>query len=139
VQNYRVSVQVDFSSAPRACIGILTRFSETGYYENAICSDGSWYLGRSSDKFIVLAYGQVALARTYTLEATTAGPKQSLTINGIEKASVTDGALTTGNILLEVLNEDISTKSMVLSDYSYTPLLNSTSIATPPSSALLHF
>jgi hypothetical protein len=143
VQNYRVSVQIDFSSAPHACVVILTRFSDPGFYENAICADGNWDLGRSLDKFTALAYGQIAPTRTYTLEAMTDGSKQSLTINGIEKASVTDSTLTTGHIVLEVLNEDISTKSVVLSDYSYTPLPNSTSIATPPSyippSAVLAF
>jgi hypothetical protein len=143
VQNYRVSVHIDFSSAPHACVGILTRFSNPGFYENAICADGNWDLGRVSDKFTALAYGQIAPTRTYTLEATTDGPKQSLTINGIEKASVTDGTLTTGHIVLEVVNRDISTKSVVLSDYSYTPLPKSTSIATPafslPPSAVLAF
>jgi hypothetical protein len=143
VRDYRVSVQTDFSSAPHACIGILTRFSGTSYYENAICSDGTWVLWRVSDKFIPLASGQVAQARTYTLGAETAGPKQSLTINGIEKASVTDGALTTGDIELQVFNEDISTRSVVLSDFSYTPLPNNTAIATPvsyiPPSAALAF
>ncbi len=143
VQNYRVSVHIDFSSAPHVCVGILTRASGTDYYENAICADGAWELGRSSDKFTALAYGQVALARAYTLEATTDGPKQSLTINGIEKASVTDATWVTGSIELGVLNNATSTKSVVLSDYSYTPLPNSTSIATPPSyippSAVLAF
>ena len=142
-QNYRVSVQIDFSSAPHACVGILTRFSDPGFYENAICADGNWDLGRSLDKFTALAYGQVAPTHTYTLEATTDGPKQSLTINGIEKASVTDGTLTTGHIVLEVVNRDISTKSVVLSDYSYNPLPKSTAIATPafslPPSAILAF
>jgi hypothetical protein len=139
VRDYRVSVQIDFSSAPQACIGIHTRFSGTGYYENAICADGTWVLWRVSDKFTALASGQVALARTYTLGAASDGPKQSLTISGTEKASVTDGTLTTGDIQLEVSNDDISTRSVVLSDFSYTPLPNSTAIATPASSAVLAF
>jgi hypothetical protein len=141
-QNYRVSVQVDFSRFPDGCVFILTRLSDPGFfYQNAICADGSWNLGRNLDKFTALAYGQIAPTRTYTLEATTDGPKQSLTINGIEKASVTDDTLTTGHIVLEVLNRDISTKSVVLSDFSYDPLPKSTSIATPafplPPSAVL--
>ncbi len=143
VRDYRVSVQIDFSSAPHVCIGILTHFSGTSYYENAICADGTWVLWRVSDKFTPLASGQITQARTYTLGAETDGPKQSLTISGIEKASVTDGALTTGDIELEVFNDDISIRSVVLSDFSYTPLPNSTAIATPapsiPSSAVMAF
>src|SRR5260370_8077707 len=97
-----------------------------------MCADGNWDGGRVSGKFTALAYGQIAASRTYTLEATTDGPKQSLTINGIEKASVTDGTLTTGHIELEVVNRDISTKSVVFTDFSYTPLSKRTPIPTPP-------
>ena len=122
-QNYHDSVQIDFSNAPHVCVDILTRFSDPGFYVNAICADGNRDLGRRLDKFTDLAYGQTAPTHIYTLEATTDGPKQSLAINGIENASVTDGTLTTGQLELAVLNSDISMKSVVLSDYSYTPSL----------------
>ncbi len=139
--DYRVSVNIDFSNAPHTCIGILTRFSGISYYGSAICADGAWILWRDLDKITTLAQGHVALARTYTLGAETDGPKQSLTISGIKKASVTDGALTTGYIELEVFNADSIPKSVVLSGFSYTALPTSTSIAAPfisiPSSAVL--
>jgi len=141
VWDYRVSVNIDFSNAPHTCIGILTRFSGISYYGSAICADGAWILWRDLDKITTLAQGHVALARTYTLGAETDGPKQSLTISGIKKASVTDGALTTGYIELEVFNADSIPKSVVLSGFSYTALPTSTSIAAPfitiPSSAVL--
>jgi hypothetical protein len=99
-QKYHVSVRIDFSNASHIYVDILTRFSDPGYYVNAICADGNWDLGRRLDKFTDLAYGQIAPTHTYMLVATTDGPKQSLAIKGIEKASVSDGTLTAGQILV---------------------------------------
>jgi hypothetical protein len=143
IQNYRVSVQVDFSRFLDGCVSILTRFSGTAYYEHALCADGTWELGRSSDTFTTLAQGQAALARTNTLEAATNGSQQSLTINGIQKASVTDSTSTAGSIQLGVFNKSTRTKSVVLSDFVFTPLPHRTSTAASPfsvpSSAVLAF
>jgi len=140
-QNYRVSVQVNFSGPPSICVSIYTHSIS---YQNVVCANGLWELVRhSGNSPTILAQGSVALAGTYTLAATTDGPKQSLAINGIEKASVSDGTLTTGSIDLGVFNSANSTKSVVLSNFSFMPLPRSTSTATPPfsvsSSAVLVF
>jgi hypothetical protein len=139
-QNYRVSVQVNFSGPPSICVSIYTHDS----YQNVVCANGFWELVRhSGNSPTILAQGSVAPASTYTLAATTDGPKQSLAINGVEKASVSDGTLTTGHIDLGVFNSATSNKSVVLSNFSFMPLPRSTSTATPafslPPSAVLAF
>ena len=128
-QNYRVSVQANFSGPPSICVSIYTHDS----YQNVVCANGFWELVRhSGNSPTILAQGSVAPASTYTLAATTDGPKQSLAINGVEKASVSDGTLTTGHIDLGVFNSATSNKSVVLSNFSFMPLPRSTSTAAPP-------
>jgi len=129
-QNYRVSVQVEFDSLSNGCIVIVTHALAASGYQNQFCTSRSWTMRRVGKSTTLLAFGQVAAARQYTIEATTDGPDQRLMINGVEVGNVSDTAFsTTAFISLGTQNLGDTVGAVVFSNFVFTPLP-----ALPPTS-----
>ena len=129
--NYRVSVQIEFSSLTDGCVSIYTRSSSAGHYTSYICTDQAassqdyqWGMQRiapSASQWL-LALGELGPARTYTLEATAENADQQIQINGAA-ASAADATFTaTKYIALGISNSGTQAGSAVFSHFTYTPL-----------------
>ncbi len=123
-QNYRVSVQVDFSHLLGGCVSIETRATSVENYSNLICYDGSWGIHRMVGKAeTILALGAFRRATSYTIEATTIGANQRIAIDGTELGSVSDTTLTTTmSVNLRIYNFGSSMGSVIFSNFVFTPL-----------------
>jgi hypothetical protein len=130
--NYRVSVQVEFSSLTDGCVSIYTRSSAVGHYTSYICDgqiqgsqDYQWGMQRINPRPAgpwLLALGALAPARTYTLEATAENADQQIDINGAA-ASAPDATFpATRYIALGVSNSGTQAGSVVFSHFRFAPL-----------------
>ncbi len=123
--NYKVKAQVKLSIIDNNCAGFTTRRdSQGGGYGFFICSDGRWYIIQYDDisgKPYTLRNGQITqrLSSSYTIEATSNGSLQSLSLDGVQVMSVSDTTFTTTNHI------DLSMYTygtVVFSNFVFTPL-----------------
>ncbi|GLV60945.1 hypothetical protein KDH_77630 [Dictyobacter sp. S3.2.2.5] len=125
--NYRVGVDVALKRDSDNWAGLGTRVNPTGSsYTFLVRSDGSWKIQRydSDGTPHQLAAGRVARRDTYSLEAQSSGASQSLRINGVPVASVSDPFLsTTDHIELNTLPDDKgAAATTTFSNFTFTPL-----------------
>lgn len=130
-QNYRISVTIAFSRGFDGCAGIFTRASAAGRYLTDVCPDGSagiektaphasCFLGPLRSCFYL---NFVDPASVYTVTAVSAGPGQSVYVDGAKVATVTDAALPeTEYVGLGVINNGAMAGSAVFSKFAFTPL-----------------
>ena len=127
-QNYKVSARIDVSAANNGCAGLGTRENDTGNtygsYNFVICSDGSWAIALTTDKFHTLAQGTVDPQNVYTITAESNGSAQSLYINGQLVKTVNDTSLTgTDYLSLDAgFYTSNQTISATFSNFTFTPL-----------------
>jgi len=124
--NYKVKVRIDVSRLNGGCAGIDTRTDEqAGGYAFLVCSDGSWQILNydSNGNEHQLAQGQVAQRSSYSMEATSNGPIQSLSLDGAQVASVSDKTYTTtDHIELTISLPQGSAGTAVFSNFVFMPL-----------------
>jgi len=121
-ENYRISVQVTFSSRFDGCAGIFTRSSAAGRYLTVICGDHSVEIIKQGDHASSIIYlNYVGRALTYTIAAVSQGPDQSVYVNGTEIGAVTNAAFAkTEYIGLGIVNSSRSAQAVVFSSFSFT-------------------
>jgi hypothetical protein len=120
--NYKVKVQIDVSGLNGGCAGIGTRSENYGFY---VCSNGYWVIDGYDNKGQgkQLAQGQIDQLSSYTMEVTSNGSTQSLTLNGSQVASVNSPSEATDHIVLSMFLPQGSTGgSAVFSNFVFTPL-----------------
>ncbi len=124
--NYKVKAQIAVSGLNGGCAGIRTRTGEqTGGYAFFVCSDGTWQIISydSNGNGHHLAQGQVAQRSSYSMEATSNGPMQSLSLDGAQVASVSDKTYTTtDHIELILFHLQGSAGTAVFSNFVFMPL-----------------
>ena len=125
--NYKVSVQIDLSKLNGGCAGITTRTDlQAAGYVFFICADGSWQIVRydsNGGNGHQLASGTTIQRSSYTLEATSNGSLQSLSLNGVKVSSVTDKTLTTtAHVDLSTAPPQGSAGTAIYSNFVFTPL-----------------
>lgn len=126
--NYRATVRVDLGGVPgttSGCAGFGSRLSGRGEYEGIVCSSGAWALRRVDQAQItttVLASGFTAPSQNYTVSLTADGDTQSLAVNGVQVASVTDATFETGSFGLVVVNLTVDPETAAFSDFTFTSL-----------------
>ncbi len=124
--NYQVKARIDVSGLNGGCAGIRTRTGEqTGGYVFLVCSDGAWQIEiiDSNGNGHQLAQGQVTQRSSYSMEATSNGPIQSLSLDGVQVASVSDKTYTTTDdieLTLSLLQGSAGTA--VFSNFVFMPL-----------------
>ena len=124
--NYKVKAQIDVSGLNGGCAGVVTRTNEqAGGYVFLVCSDGTWQIEiiDSNGNGHQLAQGQVTQRSSYSMEATSNGPIQSLTLEGAQVASVSDKTYTTtDDIELTLSPLQGSAGTAVFSNFVFMPL-----------------
>lgn len=125
--NYKVKAQIDVGKLNSGCAGVTTRTDDhAAGYTFYICSDSSWQIYRydsAGGSGHQLANGSVAQHSSYTLEATSNGPTQSLSLDGVQVSSVNDKTLTaTDHIELSMYADQGTAGTVVFSNFVFTPL-----------------
>ena len=124
--NYKVKARIDVSGLNGGCAGIGTRTGEqAGGYAFFVCSDGTWQIISydSNGNAHQLAQGKVAQRSSYSMEATSNGPIQSLALDGVQVASVSDKThTTTDHIELTLARPQGSAGTAVFSNFVFIPL-----------------
>jgi hypothetical protein len=124
--NYKVKARIGVSGLNGGCAGFVTRTGEqAGGYVFLVCSDGTWQIEiiDSNGNGHQLAQGQVAQRSSYSMEATSNGPIESLTLDGAQVASVSDKTYTTTDdieLTLSLLQGSAGTA--VFSNFVFMPL-----------------
>lgn len=122
-QNYQVSMQITFNPQALACAGFGLRATDLTYYGFDVCSNGTWNMNLTQITTTNFGSGSVARALTYTFTATARGPNLRLTINGVQIHTHVDQRLTTtAYLLLGVINFAPAAGTVVVSNFTYTPL-----------------
>jgi hypothetical protein len=124
--SYQVSAQVDMSGAPGACTGIVTQASATGFYEDDICTDGSWYAFINLGSSQLIGQGTTyAASSSFTIGVQVRGNTPTLFFNGIALPTPASGtvALVSSDFLGISLNNLMNTAGTItISDFVYQPL-----------------
>ena len=124
--NYTVKARINVSGLNGGCAGIGTRTGEqAGGYAFFVCSDGSWQIVSfdSNGNGHQLVQGQVAQRSSYSMEATSKGFIQSLSLDGVQVASLSDKTHTTTDHIEFILSHlQGSAGTAVFSHFVFMPL-----------------
>jgi hypothetical protein len=122
--DYQVSVRASLGGQPSICAVIGVRMVAENGYLDGVCGSGVWFIDvRTGSGARVVAHGAVPRRGSYLFQAAADGVGQSLVIDGVQVARVTDASPPpTAYVLVESLNSGTSAGTAVLSDFAYTPL-----------------
>lgn len=126
-ENYSVKAQIDMNKLNGGCAGFTMRAdTQAAGYAFFVCSDGFWEIQRFDSKGgngHQLAHGNVAQRPSYGMEAISNGSRQSLTLDGVQVASVVDKTLTTtDHIELSMFTQQGSPGTAIYSNFVFSPL-----------------
>jgi hypothetical protein len=134
--SYQVSAQVNMSSLPSGCTGIITQASEQGFYEDDICTDGSWFAFVNLGSAQVIGQGTTSAASSvFTLGVQVRDNTPTLFFNGAALPTPTSGtvALVSSDFLGISLNNLANTAGTItISDFVYQPLSKTSGRASLP-------
>jgi hypothetical protein len=124
--SYQLSAQVNISDLPGGCIGIITQASAVGFYEDDICSDGSWSAFVNLGSAQLIGQGTtLAATSNFTIGVQVRGDTPALFFNGTALYSPPSGtvALDSSDFLGISLNNLANTAGTItISDFVYQPL-----------------
>jgi hypothetical protein len=124
--SYRVSAQVNMSGLSGGCTGIITQASAVGFYEDDICSDGSWSAFVNLGSAQLLGQGMTSTASSvFSIGVQVQGNTPTLFFNGTALPTPSGGpvALVSSDFLGISLNNLANTAgTIIISDFVYQPL-----------------
>jgi hypothetical protein len=124
--SYQLSVHVDMSSDANGCTGIVTQASAAGFYEDDICTDGSWYAFVNLGSAQLIGQGTTYTASSsFTIGVQVRGNTPTLFFNGTALPAPASGtvALVSSDFLgISLNNLANSAGTITLSDFVYQPL-----------------
>jgi hypothetical protein len=128
--SYQVAARVDMSNLQSGCAGIITQASSQGFYEDDICTDGSWFAFVHMGSAQLIGQGTTAPASSiFSISVQVVGNTPTLFFNGtaLPTPASSATALVSSDFLgISLNNLSNTTGTITISDFVYQPLSQTT-------------